>query len=144
MGFQIIDNGTASIGNGDGLPQPDETVVLKVNLEMQNSKELEDVVLRIGSSVDGLNWLQDRVEWKILKDGQAYEENLVVRIPQGIKELGRWQVALFLPRGDQAPWNYHWMGEIGPEAKVQPPVIQTNFTSDDQHLDQRRGTNLEY
>ncbi len=132
MGFQIIDNGTAgSIGNGDGIPQPDETVVLKVNLEMQNSKELENVVLRVGSSEDGLNWLQDRVEWKILKDGQAYEENLVVRIPQGIKELGRWQVALFLPRGDQAPWNYHWMGEIGPEAKVQPPVVQTNFTSDD-------------
>ena len=39
MEFQIIDNGTAgSIGNGDGIPQPDETVVLKVNLEMQNQK----------------------------------------------------------------------------------------------------------
>ena len=132
MGFQIIDNGTAgSIGNGDGIPQSDETVVLKVNLEMQNSKELKDIVLRIGSSVDGLNWLQDRVEWKILENGQAYEEKLVVRIPKGIEELGRWQVALFLPREDQALWNYHWMGKIGPEATVEPPVVRTSFTRDD-------------
>ena len=132
MEFQIIDNGTAgSIGNGDGIPQSDETVVLKVNLEMQNPSELEDVVLRIGSSVDGLNWLQDKVEWKILKDDQAYEENLVVHIPQGIEELGRWQVGLYLPRGDRALWNYHWMGKIGPEATVEPPVVQTSFTEID-------------
>ncbi len=132
MGIQIIDNGTAgSVGNGDGIPQSGETLALKVNLEMQDSKELEEVVLRIGSSEDGLIWLQDRVEWKSLKDGQSYEENLLVRIPQGIEQLGRWQVALFVPRVDQALWNYHWMGKIGPEARVEPPVLQTNFIRDD-------------
>jgi len=132
MGFQIIDNGTAgSVGNGDGIAQSAETLVLKVNLEMQDPKELEEVVLRISSSEDGLIWLQDRVEWKSLKDGQSYEESLLVRIPQGIDELGRWQVALFVPRGDQAFWNYHWMGKIGPEAIVEPPVIQTSFIRDD-------------
>ena len=132
MGFQIIDNGTAgSVGNGDGIPQSGETLALKVNLEMQDPQELEEVVLRIGSSEDGLIWLQDRVEWKSLKDGQFYEENLLVRIPQGIEELGRWQVALFVPRVDHALWNYHWMGKIGPEAIVEPPVLQTNFIRDD-------------
>jgi carboxyl-terminal processing protease len=132
MGFQIIDNGTAgSVGNGDGIPQSGETLALKVNLEMQDPQELEEVVLRIGSSEDGLIWLQDRVEWKILKDGQSYEENLLVRIPQGIEQFGRWQVALFVPRVDQALWNYHWMGKIGPEAIVEPPVLQTNFIRDD-------------
>ncbi|MFZ8994086.1 MAG: S41 family peptidase [bacterium] len=132
MGFQIIDNGTAgSFGNGDGMPQSGETLALKVNLEMQDPQELEEVVLRIGSSEDGLIWLQDRVEWKSLKDGQSYEENLLVRIPQGIEQLGRWQVALFVPRVDQALWNYHWMGKIGPEARVEPPVLQTNFIRDD-------------
>ncbi|MGA0189679.1 MAG: S41 family peptidase [bacterium] len=132
MGFQIIDNGSAgSVGNGDGIPQSGETLALKVNLEMQDPQELEEVVLRIGSSEDGLIWLQDRVEWKSLKDGQSYEENLLVRIPQGIEQLGRWQVALFVPRVDQALWNYHWMGKIGPEARVEPPVLQTNFIRDD-------------
>ncbi|MFZ9063000.1 MAG: S41 family peptidase [bacterium] len=132
MGFQIIDNGSAgSVGNGDGIPQSGETLALKVNLEMQDPHELEEVVLRIGSSEDGLIWLQDRVEWKSLKDGQSYEENLLVRIPQGIEQLGRWQVALFVPRVDQALWNYHWMGKIGPEARVEPPVLQTNFIRDD-------------
>ncbi|MFZ9067073.1 MAG: S41 family peptidase [bacterium] len=132
MGFQIIDNGSAgSVGNGDGIPQAGETLALKVNLEMQDPQELEEVVLRIGSSEDGLIWLQDRVEWKSLKDGQSYEENLLVRIPQGIEQLGRWQVALFVPRVDQALWNYHWMGKIGPEARVEPPVLQTNFIRDD-------------
>ena len=132
MGFQLIDNGTAgSVGNGDGIPQSGETLALKVNLEMQDPQELEEVVLRIGSSEDGLIWLQDRVEWKSLKDGQSYEENLLVRIPQGIEQFGRWQVALFVPRVDQALWNYHWMGKIGPEAIVEPPVLQTNFISDD-------------
>jgi carboxyl-terminal processing protease len=132
MGFQIIDNGTAgSVGNGDGIPQSGETLALKVNLEMQDPQELEEVVLRIGSSEDSLIWLQDRVEWKILKDGQSYEENLLVRIPQGIEQFGRWQVALFVPRVDQALWNYHWMGKIGPEAIVEPPVLQTNFIRDD-------------
>ncbi|MEK9763919.1 MAG: S41 family peptidase, partial [Deltaproteobacteria bacterium] len=132
MGIQMIDNGTAgSVGNGDGIPQSGETIALKVNLKMQDSKELEEVVLRIGSSEDGLIWLQDRVEWKSLKDGQSYEENLLVRIPQGIEQLGRWQVALFVPRVDQALWNYHWMGKIGPEARVEPPVLQTNFIRDD-------------
>ena len=132
MGFQIIDNGSAgSVGNGDGIPQAGETLALKVNLEMQDPHELEEVVLRIGSSEDGLIWLQDRVEWKSLKDGQSYEENLLVRIPQGIEQLGRWQVALFVPRVDQALWNYHWMGKIGPEARVEPPVLQTNFIRDD-------------
>ena len=132
MGFQIIDNGTAgSVGNGDGIPQSGETLALKVNLKMQDPQELEEVVLRIGSSEDGLIWLQDRVEWKSLKDGQFYEENLLVRIPQGIEELGRWQVALFVPRVDHALWNYHWMGKIGPEAIVEPPVFQTNFIRDD-------------
>jgi len=132
MGFQIIDNGTAgSVGNGDGIPQSGETLALKVNLEMQDPQELEKVVLRIGSSEDSLIWLQDRVEWKSLKDGQSYEENLLVRIPQGIEQFGRWQVALFVPRVDQALWNYHWMGKIGPEAIVEPPVLQTNFIRDD-------------
>ncbi len=132
MGFQIIDNGSAgSVGNGDGIPQSGETLALKVNLEMQDPQELEEVVLRIGSSEDSLIWLQDRVEWKSLKDGQSYEENLLVRIPQGIEQLGRWQVALFVPRVDQALWNYHWMGKIGPEAIVEPPVLQTNFIRDD-------------
>ena len=132
MGFQIIDNGSAgSVGNGDGIPQSGETLALKVNLEMQDPQELEEVVLRIGSSEDGLIWLQDRVEWKSLKDGQSYEENLLVRIPQGIEQFGRWQVALFVPRVDQALWNYHWMGKIGPEARVEPPVLQTNFIRDD-------------
>ena len=132
MGFQIIDNGSAgSVGNGDGIPQSGETLALKVNLEMQDPQELEEVVLRIGSSEDSLIWLQDRVEWKSLKDGQSYEENLLVRIPQGIEQLGRWQVALFVPRVDQALWNYHWMGKIGPEARVEPPVLQTNFIRDD-------------
>ncbi len=132
MGFQIIDNGSAgSVGNGDGIPQSGETLALKVNLEMQDPQELEKVVLRIGSSEDSLIWLQDRVEWKSLKDGQSYEENLLVRIPQGIEQLGRWQVALFVPRVDQALWNYHWMGKIGPEARVEPPVLQTNFIRDD-------------
>ncbi len=132
MGFQIIDNGTAgSFGNGDGIPQSGETLALKVNLEMQDPQELEEVVLRIGSSEDSLIWLQDRVEWKSLKDGQSYEENLLVRIPQGIEQFGRWQVALFVPRVDQALWNYHWMGKIGPEAIVEPPVLQTNFIRDD-------------
>ncbi len=132
MGFQIIDNGSAgSVGNGDGIPQSGETLALKVNLELQDPVELEEVVLRIGSSEDGLIWLQDRVEWKSLKDGQSYEENLLVRIPQGIEQLGRWQVALFVPRVDQALWNYHWMGKIGPEARVEPPVLQTNFIRDD-------------
>ena len=132
MGFQIIDNGSAgSVGNGDGIPQSGETLALKVNLEMQDPQELEEVVLRIGSSEDGLIWLQDRVEWKSLKDGQSYEENLLVRTPQGIEQLGRWQVALFVPRVDQALWNYHWMGKIGPEARVEPPVLQTNFIRDD-------------
>ena len=132
MGFQIIDNGTAgSVGNGDGIPQSGETLALKVNLEMQDPQELEKVVLRIGSSEDSLIWLQDRVEWKSLKDGQSYEENLLVRIPQGIEQFGRWQVALFVPRVDEALWNYHWMGKIGPEAIVEPPVLQTNFIRDD-------------
>jgi carboxyl-terminal processing protease len=132
MRFQIIDNGTAgSVGNGDGIPQSGETIALNVNLKMQDSKELEEVVLRIGSSEDGLIWLQDRVEWKSLKDDQSYEENLLVRIPQGIEELGRWQVALFVPRADEALWNYHWMGKIGPEAIVEPPVLQTSFIRDD-------------
>ena len=132
MGFQIIDNGSAgSVGNGDGIPQAGETLALKVNLEMQDPQELEEVVFRIGSSEDSLIWLQDRVEWKSLKDGQSYEENLLVRIPQGIEQLGRWQVALFVPRVDQALWNYHWMGKIGPEARVEPPVLQTNFIRDD-------------
>ena len=55
----------------------------------------------------------------------------MVRIPKGLEELGRWQVALYLPRGDRALWNYHWMGKIGPEATVEPPVVQTSFTEDD-------------
>ena len=132
MGFQIIDNGTeGSFGNGDGIPQSGETLVLKVNLKMQETAELENVVLRIGSSKDGLIWLQDRVEWKSVKEGKYYEENLLVRIPKGFEEFGRWQVALFFPRVDQALWNYHWIGEIGPEAKVEPPIIQTNFIKDE-------------
>ena len=132
MGFQIIDNGTeGSVGNGDGIPQSGETLILKVNLEMQETAELEDVVLRIGSSEDGLIWLQDRVEWKSLKEGRSYEENLLVRIPKGVEELGRWQVALFVPRAEQALWDYHWIGKLGPESKVEPPVIQTGFIRDE-------------
>ena len=132
MGFQIIDNGTeGSVGNGDGIPQSGETLVLKVNLKMQETTELEDVVLRIGSSEGGLIWLQDRVEWKSLKENKYYEENLLVRIPKGFEEFGRWQVALFVPRVEQALWNYNWIGEIGPEAEVEPPIIQTNFIRDE-------------
>ena len=74
---------------------------------------------------------QDRVEWKSLKEGKYYEENLLVRIPKGFEEFGRWQVALFVPRVEQALWNYNWIGKVGPEAEVEPPIIQTNFIRDE-------------
>jgi carboxyl-terminal processing protease len=132
LGFKLIDNGTAgSFGNGDGLPQSGETVAIEVNLEMQEIEKLAEVVLRIGSSEDSLVWLQDRVEWKSLKRGESYQEYLLVRIPQEVQDLGRWQVALFGPRLDQALWNYHWIGDQGPDANAEPPVVQTSFQRDD-------------
>ena len=125
VGIQILDDGQdGSEGNGNGLPEPGETVALALSLQLYNLPQLEDVVLRLGSSEDRLIWLQDRVEWTEIQADQVYEERMLVRIPQMVQDLGRWQVALFTPHNDRALWNYIWSAADGPQPQVSAPQVQ--------------------